>query len=167
MQDKPDKVIDEYYRTHAKTIEYFLLGYTHNADLAEELTQETFYQAIKTIKSFRGECKPSVWLCQIAKNVWKQYLQKQKYRNHHDLSEFENDAASAFNFENNFFQREDKVELYKRIRKLDEAVREVMYLRMTDDLSFAEIGEILGKSENWARVTFYRAKQQLSKGDYI
>lgn len=160
-----DDVIDEYYRMHAKTVEYLLLAYTHNADLAEELTQETFYQAVKTVKNFRGECKPSVWLCQIAKNVWKQYLQKQKYRNHGDLDEAKNDMAAASNFENMLLQREEKVELYKMIHQLDKDIREVMYLRMTDDLSFAEIGEILGKTENWSRVTFYRAKQKLLKGD--
>lgn len=157
--------LDEYYCAHAKTVEHFLFRYTCDQDLAEELTQETFYQALKTIKSFKGECKASVWLCQIAKNVWKQYLQRQKYRKHSNLDEVENNPLIAYEFESVFFQREEKVDLYKQIRQLDADAREVVYLRMTDDLSFSEIGEILGISENCARVTFYRAKQKLVKGE--
>lgn len=71
------------------------------------------------------------------------------------------------NIDNQFWDRQDKIELYKRIQMLDKELKDVVYLRLSGDLSFAEIGEILGKSENWARVSFYRGKQKLMKGEGV
>ena len=68
--------IEELYKEHAQMIYRYLYSLTQNSDLAEELTQETFYQAIRTIKQYREDCKVSTWLCSIAKNVWRSYLRK-------------------------------------------------------------------------------------------
>ena len=57
--------------------------------------------------------------------------------------------------------KEKKLNFFKSMQKLDEKFREVMYLRMVGNLSYEEIGEILGKTSNWSRVTFYRAKQKI------
>ena len=70
--------MDAVYRQHAQTVYKFLLSQCHDADLAEELTQETFYQAVRSIDRFNGSCKVSVWLCQIAKHLWYQHLRKRK-----------------------------------------------------------------------------------------
>ena len=70
--------MNEIYRNHAQTVYKFLLSHTHDPDLAEELTQETFYQAVRSIDRFDGGCKVSVWLCQIAKHLWYQHLRRHK-----------------------------------------------------------------------------------------
>jgi len=70
--------VDKIYKEHAQTVYKFLYSYTHDAEMAEELTQETFFRAIKSIHTFNGKCKMSVWLCQIAKHIWYQELEKQK-----------------------------------------------------------------------------------------
>ena len=70
--------MEEIYQAHARTVYKFLLSQCHDADLAEELTQETFYQAVRSIDRFNGSCKVSVWLCQIAKHLWYQHLRKRK-----------------------------------------------------------------------------------------
>ena len=75
------------------------------------------------------------------------------------------DIEDPQNLEEQFIAGEEKVSLYKKMQNLDEKTREVMYLRITGELSFKEIGEILGKTENWARVTFYRGKSKLKEVD--
>lgn len=162
--DKQDKEkMEQIYIENAKAVYKYLFCLTHNADTAEELTQETFYQAMKTIGKFRGDCKISVWLCQIAKRLWYQELQKQ-HGGDIPLDELYEDPPSSDDIENEYLLNCEKVELFRLLHRFDSTVREVMYLRLAGELSFAEIGDIMGKSETWARVTFYRGKQELLKG---
>lgn len=149
------------YRRHAQTVYKFLLSQTHNADLAEELTQETFYQAVRSIGRFDGGCKISVWLCQIAKHLWYQYLRRHR-REAPMPEEFpELPAPSA---EERLLEQEGRMALLRQIHTLPEEPREVVYLRVFGDLSFREIGDVMGRTETWARVTFYRSKEKLQNG---
>ncbi len=157
--------IEIYYKRHGRQVYYFLMSMVHNQNLAEELTQETFYQAMKSIKNYRGECKPSVWLCQIAKHVWYHYLEKNKKENSMNIDEIESEILRYGSAEDEIIKRQEKVYLYKKIQLLNETMRDVIYLRLASDLSFMEIGEIMGKSETWARVTYYRAKNKLMGGE--
>ena len=149
------------YRQHAQTVYKFLLAQCQNADLAEDLTQETFYQAIRSIDRFDGSCKLSVWLCQIAKHLWYQHLRKTKREAPMPEQPPEVPVPSA---EEGLLAQENRLELLKQIHALPETQREVVYLRAFGNLSFREIGDVLGKTETWARVTFYRGKEQLRKG---
>lgn len=146
-----------------KAVYKYLFCLTHNADLSEELTQKTFYQAMKGIDSFRGDCKISVWLCQIAKRLWYKELNRQKHKEV-PLEDITDEVTSFGRVENDYLLNVEKVELFRMLHNIDIATREVMYLRLTGELSFGEIGSIMGKSETWARVTFYRGKQKLTKG---
>lgn len=155
------KDLEKLYNDYFQTVYKYLFSITHNADLSEDLTQETFYQATKTYNSFRGDSKVSVWLCQIAKHLWyKEYKRISQYSSGliDDLSDI---LPSDDNVEKMILDNDLKVELYQKIHKLDEKTREVIYLRLTGELSFREIGEILQKNETWARVTFYRGKQRM------
>ena len=151
--------MEKIYQEHAQTVFKFLMSQCHDESLAEELTQETFYQAVKSIHRFDGYCKISVWLCQIAKHLWYQYLQK-KNRQAPDVDQ-ELLAASA---EEELLSREGHLDLLRQIHSLPDPAREVVYLRAFGALSFREIGDVLGKTENWARVTFYRSKERLKGG---
>ncbi|MDF2723621.1 MAG: polymerase subunit sigma [Paenibacillus sp.] len=155
--------MEQLYEAYAQTVFKYLFSLTQNADLSEELTQETFYQAMKTIDRFRGECKVSVWLCQIAKRVWYKELDKSKKKQSVSIDELDIPLQAGPSVEADVLHREDKLALFRLLHQLDAKTREVMYLRLTGELSFAEIGEILGQSETWARVTFYRGKQKLTK----
>ena len=149
------------YRQHAQTVYKFLLSQTRDEDLAEELTQETFYQAVRSIDRFDGKCKVSVWLCQIAKHLWYQQLRKQKREV--PLSEEGVDVPLP-SAEEETLDRAGRLELLRQVHSLPEPYREVVYLRAFGDLSFREIGDVLGKTETWARVTFYRGKEKLRSG---
>lgn len=156
--------IEDIYKQYFQTVKRYLFCLTHNNDIAEDLTQETFCKAVKKIGTFKGECKISVWLCQIAKNLWYNELKKNKKMEQTNeeeiflmISEEKTEDTVIFN--------ENKIELYKRLQFLDEKTREVIYLRITGELSFKEIASILNKTESWARVTFYRGKQKLKEID--
>ena len=157
MQD-----MEQIYEQYFETVNKYLFCLTHNNDISEELTQETFCKAVQKIDTFKGECKMSVWLCQIAKNLW--YDQCRKNKKIVNTEEMDLLNGQALNtLEEQIISNDEKISLYKKMQKLDEKTREVMYLRITGELSFKEIGIILNKTENWARVTFYRAKNQLKE----
>lgn len=156
--------MEQIYEQYFETVYKYLFCLTRNSDIAEELTQETFYRAVKKIHTFKGDCKISVWLCQIAKNLW--YDECRKNRKKLETSEDTFlEIKDSDNTEEKVIQNEEKMILYKKLQKLDEKTREVVYLRITGELSFKEIGMILNQTENWARITFYRGKQKLKEGD--
>lgn len=159
MQDI-EKIYEEYF----ETVNKYLFCLTHNSDISEELTQETFCKAVKKINTYKGECKISVWLCQIAKNLWYDQCRKNKKLVNTKESELLNMQVLS-SLEEQVISNDEKIRLYKKMQKLDVQTREVMYLRITGELSFKEIGIILNKTENWARVTFYRGKNQLKEVD--
>ena len=153
--------IEEIYQEYSITVYKYLFCLTQNRDISEELTQETFAIAVEDIKKFRGECKLSVWLCQIAKHLWYKELKKSKKSVNVSLEEVNDNILYDESLEEIICEKEEKLKLFKDMQKLDEKSREVMYLRMVGNLSYEEIGEILGKTANWSRVTFYRAKQKI------
>ena len=154
--------MDEIYEECFETVYKYLFCLTHNSDISEELTQETFYRAVKKINTYNGKCKISVWLCQIAKHLW--YNQCRKNKRIVDTDETF-DIEDPQNLEDQFIAGEEKVSLYKKMQNLDEKTREVMYLRISGELTFKEIADILNRTETWARVTFYRGKNQLKEVD--
>lgn len=154
--------IDEIFQDYAEIVFKFLMSLCNDEDTAEELTQETFYRAIKSAYRYDGTCKVSTWLCQIAKHLWYQEIDKRKRKETSMLSD--NIASDKFNPEEELCLIEEKMQLFKAIHILDETAKEVVLLRITGAFSFREIGEIFHKNENWARVTFYRAKQKIMKG---
>lgn len=154
--------MEQVYKQYFETVNKYLFCLTHDHDISEELTQETFYRAVKKIDTYKGDCKISVWLCQIAKNLWYDYCRKNKrIVNEEEIPEM----LSVNTTEESVIAKEEKILLYQKMQKLDKETREVIYLRITGELSFKEIGIILNKTENWARVTFYRGKNKLKESD--
>lgn len=156
--------MEEIYKKYADMVYAYLFSLTGSPSISEELTQETFYRAIKNISGFQNKCKISTWLCQIARHTWYQYLEKKKRRKEISFHELDMDLPSFQNIEEEFLHRQDMAELYRRIWSLNPDARQVILLRITENLSFQEIGDLLNRSETWARVTFYRGKQKLISG---
>lgn len=150
--------MDQVYKDYAQLVYRFLLAKTGNESIAEELTQETFFQAVRCSHKYNESCKVSTWLCAIAKNQLAAYLRKNHL--YEELDSVEQVTASA---EDTYMEEQQKVSLLKALHAISEPYREVMYLRLFGNLSFYEIGEIMEKTENWARVTFYRGKEKLQR----
>lgn len=157
--------IEGIYKKYANLIVHYIFLITRNKDLSEEIMQETFVIAIDQINKFRGDCEVSVWLCSIAKKVLYKKTCKNKFKTPISIDDLE--VADNKNIEEEFILNNDKLRLYHSLQHLDPITREVMYLRLTGDLTFKEIGKILQKNESWARVTFFRGKQKLNKEEFL
>lgn len=151
-----EQVYSEYY----DIVYRYVLSLCRDESWAEEVTQEAFFKALKKIASFRGDCKLSVWLCEIAKNTF--YTQAKKKKR--DV-EFQPETISAEeSMEQKIFDREDTIAIHARIHTLEEPYKEVFWMRTFGELSFKEISAIFGKTESWARVTYHRAKMKIKEG---
>lgn len=157
--------MEELYREYSKLVYNYLNSLCGNHEVAEELTQETFYKAIKGINKFNNECKISTWLCRIAKNTWIDFLRKEKRKDLISINDegYIENLIVEKSFEENIEDKSEIINLYKNIHKLDENTKEVFYLRLKGELSFKDIGKILDKTENWAKLTFYRGKIKLKE----
>ena len=154
--------MDAVYREYAVMVYKFLLSLCYEEELAEELTQETFYQAVRSVDRYDGSCKVSTWLCQIAKHLWYREIERRKRKG---TSELTADMESLEKpVEEQLTLKEEKMELFRKVHVLDEISKKIVLLRVTGAFSFKEIAELFGKNENWARVTYYRAKQKILKG---
>jgi len=152
------RAFDEIYNEYANVVFKYLMSLTMDRDLSEELTQETFYKALRRIDEFDGKCKMSTWLCQIAKNAYFSYYRKENRK--HEIAP-EKPTESSVEIGDELIKAHNTVSLHRIIRTLEEPYKEVFYLRFFAELSYHQISDILGKSESWARVTFYRAKEKI------
>lgn len=147
--------LDDVYKQYADAVFRYLTALCGNAELAEELTQETFFRAVKHGDSFDGKVKVTTWLCSIAKNAYFSYLKKERRNSGRDIYETE------IPDNRDMLERENCREIYRAVHSLEEPYREIVLLRIHTDMTFAEIGDIFGRTESWARVTFYRGKEKL------
>lgn len=155
---EPEKMCAEYYRD----VYRFVLSLVKNPDEAEEVTQETFIKAVTSIRSFDGTKDIRAWLFTIARNT---YISK--YRKEKHIADQEIDENQADNTSVSFMQALEDEEtaflIHKFLHTMDEPYKEVFSLRVFGELDFKKIGSLFGKSDNWARVTFYRAKSQIKQ----
>jgi len=150
--------IEKLFSEHQNFIFRYLIKLTRNTSLAEELTQETFFCAYMNITGLKDKNKASAWLCQIAKNTYfAWYNEQQKIQPLDDAC----DAQSSVDIENSFIQKDISQKALSCLHELEEPYKEVFMLSVFGQISLKEISRIFGKSESWARVTFYRAKQKL------
>lgn len=150
------------YREHFQDVYLFIKSLSHDEQLAEEITSETFFKVLDTLDDFRGDCDIRVWLCQIAKNCYFSYLRKAKKTIPIEYLENQPEAAGV-DIEEFIFNSEASTQIHKLLHHLDEPYKEVFTLRVFAEMSFKQIGELFGKTDNWACVTFHRAKSKLKK----
>ena len=146
--------IEELYRTYFDIVYRYIRSISQDGSLAEEVTQETFFKALKKADQFRGDCDVRVWLCQIAKNTLYDHLKKQKKQLLGDEKLEKAESAGGELLEEKLAQRSQAMEIHKVLHRLSEPYKEVFSLRTFGELTFREIGMLFGKSENWARVTY-------------
>jgi RNA polymerase sigma-70 factor (ECF subfamily) len=156
MQD-----FEEIYSEYFDDVYRYVYSLCKNSSIAEEITQDTFFKALKSIDSFKGKCKLRVWLCQIAKNTYYTFCNKEKRFTAYKSYEHYEDS----DFGVCLIKQEEALDIHKAIHQLKEPYKEVFSLRTFGELSFSKIGEIFEKTEGWARVTYHRAKVKL-KEDY-
>lgn len=149
--DKMD--LEKLYKDYFIVVYKYILSISRNQNMAEEITQETFFKAMKAIDDFRGDCSVKSWLCQIAKNTYYDYLKKQTR-----LTSLNDVAEDKLCVEQDYSLNVDSMIAHKILHNMKEPYKEVFSLRVFGELSFSDIGELFGKTDSWARVTFHRAR---------
>ncbi len=150
--------MEELYKQNANIVYHFLYTRCKDEALAEELLQDTFLKAFESMERFDGSCKISTWLCQIARHLLYQHWEREKKVPFAELTE---EVPARSDTEQQVLHKVELSEVMDALERLPVDVAQVVKLRAMSELSFKEIGAVLGKSENWARVTFFRAKKQL------
>ena len=151
---------DEVYQSYFDPVYRYALTLSRDPQAAEEITQETFFKALRSLEKFRGDCSMKSWLCAIARNLWLSELRKKKPQPIDDMTDIpDNDAGP----EESIVRRDESMRIHRLLHRLEEPYREVFTLRTLGQLSFRDIGELFGKTENWACVVYHRARARLKK----
>ena len=154
---------EKVYKEYFNDVYLYIKRLSGDEHVAEEITSETFFKALKSIDSFRGECEIRVWLCQIAKNSYYTYIKKNTKIQDVDETELINLPDNKNSVENEVQSKLQAFAIQKILHEIDEPYREVFMWRVYADLSFKEIAGIFNKNENWACVTYHRARNQIKK----
>lgn len=154
------KEFEKIYSEHYDIVFHYVLSLCGDEAQAEEITQEAFFKALKNINTFRGECKLSVWLCQIAKNTFYTDTKRRGRQVEYPLEM----VPSTQDIEQGIFVKEEALTIHNILHRLDEPYKEVFWMRTFGELSFKDIADMFGKTESWARVTYHRAKLKIKEG---
>ena len=154
-----DKDFEKVYREYYPSVYRYMLSVSKDPHTAEEITQETFFKALKNIEKYDKSQNILTWLCTIAKNT---YYSKLKKSSHYqpiaeDTATTDGDIIDAI------IDSEDSMAILRTLHDLPEPYKEVFTLRVLGSFSFGKIAEVFHKSESWARVTFFRAKQMIKE----
>lgn len=160
--------IEQMYQEYAELIYHYLLGLCHNSALAEDLVQTTFLKAIESVDSFRHQSKVSTWLFQIAKHEYIDTLRKKENQNisiesfcPDDLQGEMKTAQEKPSVLDYLIEKEQKERILWHLHQLPDPYKEVFLLHIYGECSYREIALVFGKTEVWARVTCFRAKEKL------
>lgn len=151
------KEFSEIYKLYFDDVFKYVLTLSKNELIAEEITQETFFKALKNIDKFNGSCKLYVWLCQIAKNTY--FTMYKKQSNNKNLV----DHKESNDLEKELINKEKAFDIHKILHHMQEPHKEVFTLRTFGELPFNKIGQLFGKTDSWARVTYHRAKLKIQE----
>lgn len=149
---------EKIYRDYFRDVELYLMALCKDPHLAEELTAQTFFKALEALPRFRGECDIRTWLCSIGKNCYRNHLRMTKQTV--PLEELQM-SRSGPSVEERVMDADQAMAVHKVLHSLPEPYKEVFSLRVFGQLSFAAIGELFGKNQNWACVTYHRARQKI------
>ena len=152
---------EDIYKTYFKSVYLYIMQLSGNEHVAEEITSETFFKAIKSINDFRGDCDMRVWLCQIAKNCYYTHIKKAGKVQETDFDAIQNIPDPAPGLAEQLIRKEEVQRIQKVLRDISEPYKEVFMWRVFAQLSFKQIGSIFGKNENWACVTYHRARKMI------
>ena len=151
--------VEELYNNYFHDVYLYIRSLSADEHLAEDITQETFFKAMKSVDSFRGDCDIRVWLCQIAKNLFYTQMRKNRRFTGEDIPDTVPDNSDPV--EDILADAQESMDIHRILHTLSEPYKEVFTLRVFGELSFRQIGELFGKTESWARVTFHRAKLKI------
>ena len=153
--------LEQIYETYFKSVYLYMWRLSGNEHLAEEITSETFFKAIKSIESFRGECDMRIWLCQIAKNTYYSYIKKRDKTLSVAETELQDVVDTDAFIAEQIIAKEEVQQIRKILHELPDPYKEVFMWRVFGELSYKAIGDLYNKTDNWACVTYHRARKMI------
>lgn len=156
--------MEKIYEAYFADVYFYVRRLSGSEQIAEEITSETFFRALRSAAGFRGACDIRVWLCQIAKNCYFSYCKKAGRTVSLDAAALEAVADPAAPPDEAICRKLEAERLRRRVHALPDPYREVLMWRMFAELSFRQIGAIFHRSGNWACVTCHRAIRMLKNG---
>lgn len=152
---------EEIYQLYFKDVFLYVRSLSVEESVAEEVTQETFFKALKAIDSYDGRKDIRAWLFTIARNTYYSYCRRNKIYVSVVNEETASPAAVSADFSEQMIDAETAFLVHQYLHDMAEPYKEVFTLRVFGELSFEKIAQLFGRTPNWARVTFYRAKRQI------
>ncbi|MEI3604528.1 RNA polymerase sigma factor [Pseudogracilibacillus sp. SE30717A] len=149
---------EDIYQEYFKEVYLYIRSLSRDENIAEEITQEAFFKALKAIKNFDGSKDIRAWLFTIAKNTYFSHYKRNKRQIDLDV---EKESGIGVQIVNHLMNEEDAFIVHQFLHSMNEPYKEVFSLRTFGELSFEKIGSLFGKSAGWARVTYYRARKQI------
>ena len=153
--------IEEVYALYFDDVFRYVLRLSNDRQIAEDVTGETFFKAMQSLKTFRGDCSVRVWLCQIAKNCYYSQMKKANRLISTDDAAWMAEEAADDSPEEQVIRREQAGKVQSILHQLPEPYREVFMWRVFAELDYKQIGDIFGKTDNWACVTYHRARKMI------
>lgn len=154
---------EELYNAYFNDVYKYILRLSRNEHIAEEITAETFFKALRAVDTFRGECDVRVWLCQIAKNCYYTYEKKSRRTQSTEEISVESLSDPTANVADELIKKDEVRRVQEVLHEVGEPYKEVFMWRVYAELSFRQIGQIFGKTENWACVTYHRARKMIKE----
>lgn len=148
------------YRTYFRDVELYLRAICKDESLAEELTEQVFFQAMKALPKFRGDCDVRTWLCAMGRNCYLSHLRKTRPSENIDELQIPDPRASI---EEQMIDRSQAMTIHRLLHDLPEPYKEVFSLWIFGQLSFEDIGNLFGRTANWACVTYHRARRKIQE----
>lgn len=146
------------YETYFADVELYLRAICRDEALAEELTEQVFFRALKALPTFRGDCDIRTWLCAMARNAFVSHLRKEKPSQNIEELQIPDSRKTV---EEWIVDQEQAMAIHRILHDLPEPYKEVFSLRIFGQLSFGDIGSLFGRTANWACVTYHRARQKI------
>ena len=153
---KKGTITDEVLCAEYESVYRYVLALCRSEADAQDITQETFLKAMKAANGFAGSSSLYTWLCAIARNLWTDRCRRQRRE-----GSMPEDVDSGFSVEQRVEDRDFSLNIHRKLHELPEPYREVFTLRVFGQLAFRDIADLFSKTENWARVTFHRAKKMI------
>lgn len=153
-----DADFEQLYNSYYMQVYSFVMTLAKNRDFAEEITQKTFFKAMHKRQDYQGNASESTWLCAIAKHLFLDEIRAQQ-----KIASCPADTVSDADIEHAFANEDSAFVIHQVLHELEEPYKEVFQLRVFGELPFRKIGMLFQKTENWARITYHRARLKIQE----
>jgi len=158
-----EKSLEQLYVEYSDRIYRYIFLQVRQKELAEDLTQETFFRALKNIHTFNNQASLATWLTKIARNATYDHFRRKRIIRFFSLDSEVSEDTSSLSPEDELLKKDLTARLYNALASLKTSYRDVLILRKINENSIKETAYILGWTETKVKSTMARAFAALKK----